>query len=339
VGLRSIGNNPLAGWAVADLMIAHLEECSIRMDVHRSGSAVQVECPAKVNLFLEVLAKRADGFHDIETLMTAISIYDSLIVTEAEEGRIRVTCDWVCGMEAKRAQHGDCELVSLPGETDNLVYQAAQRLRSQAGVDQGASIQLTKRIPVEAGLGGASSDAAATLLALNTFWRLNWSREQLAELASELGSDIPFFLLDRPGSMAAVCRGRGERITKLQGVIRGALVVVKPADGLSTAKVYGQCSVPRAPVSVEPLVSALQTGRWNEIGRALFNRLQEVAERLSPRVREMREICERLDVVGHAMSGSGTSYFAICRSDAQACHLASRLRAMRCGLVFQASMI
>ncbi len=310
------------------------------MEVYRVGSVVRVDCPAKVNLFLEVLAKRPDGFHEIETLMAAVSIYDSLIVTANAEGRIQVSCDWAFGMEARRARHGDTGLVSLPPEQDNLVYRAAERLRSEAGLERGATIHLIKRIPSEAGLGGASSDAAAALLALNSFWDLGWSRQRLVGIAAQLGSDVPFFLLERhAGAMAAICHGRGERITKLENVLRLHIVVVKPPVGLSTAAVYRQCSVPEVPVRVASLVAALQTGQLTKVGRALFNRLQEVAESLSPQVCELRRTCERSGVVGHAMSGSGSSYFAVCRSAVQARHLAARLRAAQPGLVFHASMI
>ena len=317
----------------------------IDMEVYRVGPAVRIDCPAKVNLFLEVLAKRSDGFHEIETVIAAISIFDSLIVTENLEGRIQVHCDWAIGMAARRAQVINSGLVregiaSLPPETDNLVYKAAERLRVRAGISSGAAIRLTKRIPLEAGLGGASSDAAAALLALNVLWRLQWPRERLREIAAELGSDVPFFLLEEfPGAMAAICRGRGERVSRLAGVPRWHMVVVKPAAGLSTAAVYRRCIVPAAPTAASRLVEALRSGNLPDAGQSLFNRLQEVAEDLSPPVIELRRIFERLDVVGHAMSGSGTSYFAICRSAAHARHLAGRLRAERYDQVFYASMI
>jgi 4-diphosphocytidyl-2-C-methyl-D-erythritol kinase len=272
--------------------------------------------------------------------MTAISIYDSLFVTANTEGRIQVVCDWAFGMEARRARKSGCGLGELPPETDNLVYRAAERLQHQAGLKQGATLRLVKRIPLQAGLGGASSDAAAALLALNEWWQLRWSRRRLSEIAATLGSDVPFFLQERhSGAMAAICRGRGEQITELVGIPLWPVVVVKPADGLSTAAVYRRCAVPVQPTNVGLLSAALQSGKLVEVGQKLFNRLQEVAEMMSPQVSALRRTCERLGVVGHALSGSGTSYFAICRSAAQARHLAGQLRADQIGQVFQASMI
>jgi 4-diphosphocytidyl-2-C-methyl-D-erythritol kinase len=304
------------------------------MEVYRVGSAIRIDTPAKLNLFLEVLSKRPDGFHEIETVMTAISIYDTLIVTGNTEGRIRLTCDWASGLEARR---GDGIFGPLPSEANNLVYKAAGHLLHQAGISQGVAIRLVKRIPSEAGLGGASSDAAAALLALNAFWNLGWSRERLAGLAAELGSDVPFFLLrPRQGAMAAVCRGRGERITPVVGAPRLHFALVKPLQGLSTAAVYQRCKIPVSPQSTKSLVTAWRTGNLSSVGQGLFNRLQEVAEDLSGEVRVLRRTCEQLDVWGHGMSGSGTSYFVLCRSAVQAQHVAARLRAKRLGQVFHA---
>lgn len=307
------------------------------MEVFCDGTKAWIDCPAKVNLFLEVLAKRGDGFHEIDTLMTAISIYDSLFVTTDTEGRLRLTCDWVNGLQSRL---GDAGLPKLPEEADNLVYRAAKRLADEAGISRGAHLRLVKRIPSEAGLGGASSDAAAALLALNAFWDLRWSRERLSEVAAGLGSDVPFFLQRHErGATAAVCRGRGERMTPVVGMPALQFVIMKPPEGLSTAAVYRQCSVPSDPRSAEQLLNALRTGQIDELGKGLFNRLQEVAEHLSPPVVELRRACEQLDIWGHAMSGSGTSYFAICRSAAQARQLTRRLRARLPGIVFHASTV
>jgi 4-diphosphocytidyl-2-C-methyl-D-erythritol kinase len=309
------------------------------MEVNEVGRTVRIDCPAKLNLFLEVLARRSDGFHEIETLLVAISLYDSLVITAVEEARIQVSCEWATGLEAWQVHRGDPTLTSLPSAQDNLVYRAAERLQNRAGVALGATIQLVKRIPMEAGLGGASSDAAATLLALNRVWRLGWSRSQLLPLAAELGSDVPFFLLNRrEGSQAAIGRGRGEKLTQVERLPRLSLVLAKPTTGLSTAAVYQRCRAPREPVAVEPLIAALRTGS-SSVGKLIFNRLQEVGEELSPQVATARRICEQMDVVGHAMTGSGSSYYAVCRSATQARHLSARLRMVLPGQVFHASTI
>jgi len=204
----------------------------------QTGPLIRIHSPAKINLFLEVLERRKDGFHEIETLMTAINIYDTLYFSASEEGQIRLTCRWALGLKAKQIfdeskQRGSA-LGDLPETTDNIVYLAVEKLRQRCGVLQGASIKLVKRIPSGAGLGGASSNAAAALIAANLAWKLGWSHRQLAELAAEIGSDIPFFFgCGMFGSGAAICRGRGERIEPITTMPRYSLVIVRPPEGVS----------------------------------------------------------------------------------------------------------
>ena len=208
------------------------------MNVRRGGFFLELQTPAKLNLFLEVLARRPDGYHEIETLMTAVTIYDSLFFAANQDGRIELSCEWATGLAARatrwRAAGEPAVFDDLPQGDANLVVRALERLRARTGVRQGATVRLVKRIPAAAGLGGASSDAAAALVAANDHWRLGWSLTQLAEFAAELGSDIPFFL----GGGAAVCRGRGERREAVAGLPRLDVVVVRPPEGLSTPEVY-----------------------------------------------------------------------------------------------------
>jgi 4-diphosphocytidyl-2-C-methyl-D-erythritol kinase len=287
-----------------------------------------------LNLFLEVLAKRADGFHEIETLMIAISICDTLFVSENSEGRIRLSCNWAAGMASRQSQHLSEALGDLPSPTENIVYRAADRLRICAGMDAGATIHLVKRIPSAAGMGGASSDAAAVIVALNQLWRLGWTTGRLAELASEIGSDVPFFVSDAGSRVrAAVCRGRGERIER-EGVVPPLhLVVVKPPAGLATASVYRNCRIPNQPRDCLQLLRALRHGDAADVGCLLFNRLQETAEQLCPWIGRLRSVFDQVNLLGHQMSGSGTSYFGICRHRRHARQVAARLRGHRIGEV------
>jgi 4-diphosphocytidyl-2-C-methyl-D-erythritol kinase len=183
---------------------------------------------------------------------------------------------------------------------------------------------LVKRIPAAAGLGGGSSDAAAALVAANEGWQLGRSGEELAEWAAELGSDVPFFLAGGP----AVCRGRGERVTPVAGLAAMSFVVVRPPVGLATADVYGVCRPAEKPRDAQPLVEALQRGNWSQAGAGLLNRLQPAAERLSPWIKRLEQEFSSLGFLGHGMSGSGTSYFGLCRhvrqSRRNACILESR---------------
>jgi len=272
----------------------------------RHADAVVVWAPAKVNLYLEVLAKRADGYHDIETLMVAVSLYDTLEFKEEASGEIQLQCN----------QPG------LGTGADNLVCRAAALLRQRTGCGRGAAIRLTKRIPLAAGLAGGSTDAAATLGGLNRLWGLGLTPTELAALGAELGGDVAFFF----STPAAWCTGRGERVTP--GPLGKALlfVLVCPPVGLSTADVYRGVTVPEQPRSGEDIRRAAREGDVEEIGRRLHNRLQPVAEGLCPAVAALRSRLEALRPAGQLMSGSGSSVFALCRDRGEAAHLARKLR-------------
>ena len=191
-------------------------------------------------------------------------------------------------------------------------------------------MRLVKRIPVRAGLGGGSSDAAAALVAANLGWNLGLHAGELARWPPQLGSDVPFFLAGGP----AICRGRGERIEPAAGLGPWNFVVVRPPEGLATAEVYAVCRVAERPRSVDPLVEALRRGNASAAGRLLWNRLQPAAARLSPWIERLRETFAEQDLWGHGMSGSGTSYFGLCRHARQARRLARCLQATGIGSVF-----
>ncbi len=291
------------------------------MQMHRSGAQWVVQAPAKLNLFFEVLAKRDDGYPEIETLMCPITLYDTLYFREEPSGQVSLKCDWAFGASASDGN----ELDALPQGRDNLAVRAVALLRDRIGVRGGAALRLVKRIPVAAGLGGGSSDAAAALAIANHAWGLRLSQSELAEVAAQLGSDVPFFL----AGGSAVCRGRGERVEPVTGAGAGSLhfVVVRPPCGLSTAVVYGACRPARQPQSVVPLLRALSQGNIDEVGRLLFNRLQPAAAELSPWIERLQNEFAREDFLGHGMSGSGTSYFGLCRHARQARRVANRIKA------------
>jgi len=308
------------------------------MHVRQSATHVEVVTPAKINLFLEVLGKRPDGFHEIETLMATVTAYDRLIFVPDAKNEIVLNCRWAHGLEAWQrsqvTQQAAHELLSgeIPRGPENLVWRAAALMRDLAGIRQGATICLVKRVPAAAGLGGASSDAAATLVAANVAWKLGWSRERLMQLAAELGSDIPFFFT--PG--AAVARGRGEKIDVIRP-FQLHVVIARPPVGLSTPQVYKAFRPADHPASTGELMHSLGKGDIASAGRQLHNRLQPAADTLTPWIGRLRDEFERQDVMGHQMSGSGSSYFALCRSARQARRIAARLRARDVGTVFAAT--
>ena len=296
------------------------------MHIHRTAVDLVVQAPAKLNLFFEVLAKRSDGYHEIESLMCPIEIYDTLHIEEGSSGQVELRCRRVSGCGGR----SDCGLNEVPEGPENLVVRAVELVKRRTGVRRGARLRLIKRIPAAAGLGGGSSDAAAALVAVNEAWQLNRSRDALSEWAAELGSDVPFFLVGGP----AICRGRGERIEPVADLGSLWFVVVRPPAGLSTAAVYGVCQPAVEPQAVQPLVEALQRGDWKQVGNRLLNRLQPVAERLSPWVKRLHQEFSQLDFLGHGMSGSGTSYFGLCRHARHARRVARRLEAIGVGTVF-----
>lgn len=289
----------------------------------RQGSRVCISTPAKLNLFLELHCRREDGFHDLETLMVPVSLYDSLSIARTDDDQIDLKCKWVDGLPASQR-------AEMPAPEDNIVTKALIELRDAAGIADGAYVTLTKRIPAQAGLGGGSSDAAAALVGANHIWNLNWSNEQLAEIAGQLGSDVPFFLFNS----LARCTGRGEIIEPLR--MRGVLscVVVKPDFGLSTPEVFRHVEVPAKPKSGQRMLDALLNFDARGIADGVFNRLQSAAARLTPWIEQISERMESLSVRAHQLSGSGTSYFAICRNNRQARHVAAKLRATQLGRVF-----
>jgi 4-diphosphocytidyl-2-C-methyl-D-erythritol kinase len=295
------------------------------MITFRSASGIRIQAPAKLNLFFEVLGKRSDGFHEIETLMAPIGLYDELVF-EASTDNVEVDCHW--SEPSVRGSHST--LGDLPSATNNLATRAVMLLRERAGVEQGARIRLVKRIPAAAGLGGGSSDAAAALIAANLGWGLGWSRARLSELAATLGSDVPFFLAGGP----AICRGRGERIEPIAGLGEWHAVVVRPPVGLSTREVYERSEVPQQPATLEPLMEAMRNGNLHAVGKHLQNRLEPAAAQLSSWINRLRDEFRRVDCPAAQMSGSGSSYFGLFRSARQARRAGKQLAACGVGRVF-----
>ncbi len=255
--------------------------------------AAHVRAPAKVNLYLEVLGRRPDGYHEIRTIMQAVSLYDELSFTVREDGQITL----------------EAQGEGLPGPDENLVVRAARLLRERAGCALGASIALRKGIPIAAGLGGGSSDCAAALRTLNRLWGLGLPADELARLAAELGSDVPFFI--RGGT--SLCEGRGERVCGLNVSATFDYLLVMPGFPVSTAEVYGSLHgalTRRSDVTtIGMLRGALESGDVELLSANLYNDLQGPAFLLAP---ELHRIWRRLQSAGprlgcptFMLSGSG----------------------------------
>lgn len=308
------------------------------MDFRRDNLTRIARAPAKLNLFLDLLGRRHDGFHELETLMIPIRWCDSVsflpISRIAGEDVPEITLSLRMCDHAQAAKKSE----AIPEGRDNIVVRALELLRQRSGCEFGAQVELVKRVPSAAGLGGGSSDAAAALKLANSDWGLNWSVERLAEIAAEIGSDVPFFMYGG----AAICRGRGERVESLPAVSPIHFVVVKPPVGLATGDVYHA----RAELSNSAKVETNSDGDvasvaselvWANVatwGRRMRNGLQQAASSLTPWIDRLKTAFDSLDFIGHQLSGSGTAYFGVCRHAQHARRLANILRTRQLGLVY-----
>jgi 4-diphosphocytidyl-2-C-methyl-D-erythritol kinase len=258
---------------------------------------------AKLNLFLRVVGRRPDGFHELETVFQSIDLADELNVSPADD--LRLT-------------GGSAE---APPGPENLVLRAAVALREAAGVTGGAALHLEKRIPVGAGLGGGSSDAAAALRALNQLWNLDLPDARLATLAAELGSDVPFAL--RGGT--AVGRGRGELLEPLPTPAL-CFVLIRPPFPVPTARAYGLYQpAPSDGPSLDTFVAALASGDPTRLALVLRNDLEPGVFGAWPELGALRERLLTAGAVGARMTGSGSVLFGLARDERHAREVAAQI--------------
>ncbi len=254
------------------------------------------QAPAKINLGLAVHGRRADGYHDIATLFLKVSLADTVCLT-AQPHAISV----------------DGAHPEVPNDARNLAYRAAAALQPLAPT-QGVQITLHKHIPVAAGLGGGSSDAAATLLGLNTLWHLRLSEPALHPYAARLGADVPLFLSP---TVAAMGYGRGDELAHVACPRSLALVLVKPPIAVSTAWVYQRLrfELTAPPKDTTILKQCLESGDIEGLGATCFNDLEAVVLRHFPVVQDVKQALRQPGVYGVCMSGSGPTVYALCRSE------------------------
>jgi 4-diphosphocytidyl-2-C-methyl-D-erythritol kinase len=256
---------------------------------------------AKLNLSLEILGRRPDGFHDMVSLMQTISLADTVAVAPAT------------------ALEFECAIPELNSPT-NLAYRAASLLRDHYGIEAGIHIRLEKSIPAAAGLGGGSSDAATALIAAAHFWRLPVTCKSLQPLAASLGSDVPFFL----AGGTALVKGRGERVTPLPPVRETWYLLVKPAIAVSTRDVFAALreSDWDTGAVTRTLAQAVVQGTEVRLG---INSLEKPLFRLYPEALACFRAVQSLFPDGTMISGSGPTVFAVCRSPEEACAGAEKL--------------
>jgi len=282
---------------------------------------VKIRAPAKINLYLRVVGKRPDGYHLIDTVMLPISLYDEIEIRKLKtDGRrarevppITVTCDHP----------------QVPGGKRNLVFRAAELIMKTAQLEQPVAIHIRKKIPVGAGLGGGSSDAAATLVGLNRLFHLGYAKRKLEKLGLVLGADVPFFIARRP----ARARGIGERLTPLKQLPVFWLVVLYPGFPVSTAWAYGQLR----PKLTKPKVNTSITSslrRFAKLRELLVNDLEAVTIAGYPRIGTLKEHLRREGADGVVMSGSGSSVFGVFAARRKASRAFRRLKQVKGGQAF-----
>ena len=260
---------------------------------------ISIKAPAKINLFLEILGKRDDGYHEIETVMQEIDLVDNLQFEEAQEGVML-----------------KCNDKNIPSDENNLVCKAANLILNECGIKKGVLISLEKNIPVGAGLGGGSSDAAATLKALNLLWKIGLDDAVLMEFAAKLGSDIPFFIKGK----TSLCSGRGEKITPIEVKSEMNYLIIFPHINISTTTIYRNLKIDltKKIIDVSFFLSALKHHKVAGISKLLFNRLEEVIFATYPDLLNVKRALDHFGFCGLSVSGSGSAFFGLCKDRHQA---------------------
>ncbi|MGD2175053.1 MAG: 4-(cytidine 5'-diphospho)-2-C-methyl-D-erythritol kinase [Candidatus Brocadiaceae bacterium] len=263
----------------------------------RQSFDLVVRAPAKINLSLEVLGERPDGYHEIRSVMQAVSLCDELRFRRRADDRLELKCSHPC----------------VPSGPENLVVRAGRLIQSELDVQRGADVELEKRIPPGGGLGGGSSDGAVALMAFRDLWGAEVPPARLTEFAAELGSDVPFFL----NGGTALCEGRGERVSSVPFEGRLFYVVVTPEVEVSTAAVYrsARTGLTSSVGASDNVLKALRGADMGLLARALRNDLQPVAltayEELDVLRRKLEEVSDTCQIERVLLSGSGSSFFAL----------------------------
>ncbi|PFM62659.1 4-(cytidine 5'-diphospho)-2-C-methyl-D-erythritol kinase [Bacillus cereus] len=257
-----------------------------------------VKAPAKINLSLDVLGKRQDGYHEVKMIMTTIDLADRLELTELVEDRIEIL------------SHNRY----VPDDQRNLAYQAAKLLKEKFNVKKGVSITIEKTIPVAAGLAGGSSDAAATLRGLNKLWNLGLTIDELAGLGAEIGSDVSFCVYGG----TAIATGRGEKIEHIKTPPSCWVILAKPHIGVSTADVYGNLRLNRVThPNVDKMVEVINHGDYKGICDTVGNVLEDVTFAMHPEVARIKAQMKRFGADAVLMSGSGPTVFGLVHHDSR----------------------
>lgn len=268
---------------------------------------IKLKAPAKINLFLEIVGKREDGYHLLETIMQTVSLYDELVFEEAESSILFESND-----------------KSLPVDESNIIIKAAKALKEKFNIEKGAKIFLKKEIPIGAGLGGGSSDAAATIKGLVELWGIKAQKSELEKIASKLGADVPFFL----SGGAALCEGIGDIVTPLNKIVKTPMLLINPGFSVSTPSVYKKVAFPLTNKrKIHTIKRLIEDGSFNEKDafKYCYNRLEDYVLPYYPEIAKVKSILADLGCAS-LMSGSGATVFCISGSESQSETIKSKLR-------------
>lgn len=258
------------------------------------GDGLLVLAPAKINLSLLIAGKRPDGFHEIETIMAKVNWYDEIFIEPGQKKGVELIC---------RGSHW------APPGRDNLVWSAAEMLLSNCRPKPDIRITLTKNIPAGTGLGSASSDAAAALTGLCHYFGMKLDKEDLCKTAAELGSDVPFFL----GGPLAICRGKGEKIEKVEEKYEFTALIALPNISIATKKVYATYAHRQDVYDklAAQINSHFRENRIDLAAKMCVNMLEESCFDLEHSLARLKEKCESLNIGRFCLSGSGSAMFCI----------------------------
>lgn len=249
-----------------------------------------MESYGKVNLALDILYKRDDGYHEINTIMQNINLKDRLIFNEIDEGII---------IESPNPQ--------VPTDSNNLVYKVWEKLKNFTGIDKGIHIKIEKEIPIAAGLAGGSSNAAATLKALNQLWDLKLSSKELMEIGRELGADIPFCIMGG----TALAQGIGEKLIQLKSFANKYILLCNPGIGISTAQAYSKINPNSHRLDIDGLANCIEEDDVHCVASKLSNKMEEAIIKDYPIIQNIKDMMIENGALGSLMSGSGPTVFGL----------------------------
>ena len=272
---------------------------------------IRLKAMAKINLGLDVVRRREDGYHEVRMIMQTVNLYDKLVITVNEEPGIRLTTN----------------LGFLPVNEDNLIYKAARLLMDEYDIKKGVDIQLQKFIPVAAGMAGGSTDAAATLIGMNRLFHLNLSKQQLMDYGVKLGADVPYCI----AGGTALSEGIGEILTPLPDVPKGYVLVAKPGINVSTKFVYTNLKLNEVTEhpDIDAQIAAIKEQDFRKMAGLMGNVLETVTIPAHPIIQEIKDFMMREGAVNAMMSGSGPTVFGLFEDKQRAEKACEKLRESR----------